>query len=1655
MKYSISYTGEEISENYSLQEKLKRDFSLDFPDFGEGEVSISEYLIKVQKIVADKKDFHIQPRIAIALMSFSNMLLVKDLDPSKWFGKNGKNKLTGNPIVRQVFEGGAAISGEGDFSEKDYNVDENQAFDLPLVFDADSSQHSALIDILIHKKNLVVEGPPGTGKSQTIANLISAAIAQGKTVLFVAEKMAALEVVKARLESAGLGNFLLELHSNKTSKKQVLESLHKRMYLNPEKLLNLDPKLDELARYKSELLRYESLINKKINAKIDLTLHQLIWRSERYRQELKDALPLVEGIRLENVENYNESSVNEGVDILVDLGNHFMEIGGYDVTQPYWGFYPMLVPPGTHRKVIELVKNTYISLNITDSVGRDLDLIAASALSSADHSLISGIAARVLYPSVKCEKSFLSKDNLSYAIDTLYTAKEGLDSIQGGYETIEAIFLSKKGLEDAISYSKSKVDEIDNLQKARLSAKTGIIRNLGKNEAFHEKVCSFNPETHKNILQARSGETISEIKKRFDNIQCLYDSFIGLQKNVVGFFRMLGCLEPSDISGYITSIDFFDIVALFPVSAIGNYSDAFSSTWTIPDLLDFVDLSSKITVLKKALEGKMYLDLLPKNTELQNAIRIFRQGDSIFRFFDQEWYSATKLYKSISVENNKCSTKEKIRDLKDLLELLELSECYSIHPAVSVFGIKTAKIGEKDLKDYLELSSWALNIEKYLEKKFNNREWPSGLKPANIATVIGSLHEIIPMAKELVSVSRDIFTYCYNYEPLFHANIFNKTELAALSSVCSRVCIKANQSIDLLEKLVGSDFVYDNLSNGVELINEVKRLDRTLEDGIGFNNIFQFLYRGVATPVEDIRKVIDIAGQLIQTNFIAQGLAAVVTTSPVKNSITQVSIALKTLDSLDKSFSKFDAEMNSIGRFELIDFLRPSLSVNQYSHGYELTTVSALAEIRYKLDSVLADPELLYGWAGYVRARASANERYMEPIVDLLESHRLLPDQLSGSYKYLFYMTLVSEHLSQNPILSRFSGIRHNKIRDEFQKIDREIIKERGRNIACKSPAVRMPAGDSGALVDSKTEGALLEHLVYQSKPRMPVRKFLKRAPLSVQMLKPCFMMGPQAVAQFLTPGAIEFDLVVMDEASQLPPEEAIGAIVRGRQLVVMGDSKQLPPTSFFSRSAVVEDESEELAVEMESILDVCSVHFKPSRMLKWHYRSKHHSLIAFSNKHFYDNNLIVFPSPYGQVGSLGVKSKFVSGAVYENQSNIREAEEVVNEIFQHIANRPYDSLGVATLNVRQKDLIEEIFYKNASLRKDVDDFLTYWNEQGQRLFVKNLENVQGDERDCIIISTTFGCAPGCNVPAQRFGPISEEGGKRRLNVLFTRARKSVFIITSLRPEHIVVDPASRGGAKYLKAYLEYARTGNLEIPTGSEGEPESDFERSVMQALLLAGFNVTPQLGVAGYRIDLAVHHPKYPQIYLAAIECDGATYHSAQSARDRDRIRQEILESMGWKDRIWRIWSTDWFITPEKELQKLIHFLNILVETWEPEHTSGSSWSETTAYSTVPDTESILTVSGVIESENSDLLDFGDQDIVEVGDRVFYVDMSDAESEQDIIISLSKNDFENRIVSRGKPIAKALLSSSIGEVVQLEIPGEKTQNLRIIRIEKTAYKD
>jgi very-short-patch-repair endonuclease len=582
-------------------------------------------------------------------------------------------------------------------------------------------------------------------------------------------------------------------------------------------------------------------------------------------------------------------------------------------------------------------------------------------------------------------------------------------------------------------------------------------------------------------------------------------------------------------------------------------------------------------------------------------------------------------------------------------------------------------------------------------------------------------------------------------------------------------------------------------------------------------------------------------------------------------------------------------------------------------------------ELTFWFESALSLREVFPQWVRFHQLMEALPGKAYRGLVQALMDRNIQSTHWSTIYYWNVVRSKLGEIADASPALKGLQAVDQVNRRKRFHQMEEQLMQLDRAEVIAKIHLDRyeLPGGIDQGRRGEFTELGLIDNETNKQKRHRPLRHLFHYAGNALRGLKPCWMMSPSTVASLVPREAIEqFDLVIVDEASQMPPERAFGMISRAKQCVVVGDPKQLPPTSFFQRSSSSEEteESEEVdteALDEESILDLCTKSFKPVRRLKWHYRSRHGSLIAFSNRQFYNNQLVVFPSCDRD---FAINRHLVQAPRYVRSINLPEVTLLCDVVLEQLAVHPERTLGVVAMNESQAEEISEqletLSIHHEELRRRLD--LT---DSSEELFVKALEKVQGDERDTIVISTTYGPAEPGGPLAMRFGPINQGGGHRRLNVLFTRAKHGIELVTSMESSQIHPTATSSLGVHALKDYLKYVETRSLDTGRQTGRPPDSDFEVVVAEALERHGYQVECQVGVANYFIDLAVIHPRQPDLYLLGVECDGATYHSARAARDRDKYRQSVLENLGWE--IYRIWSTDWFENAEAETRKLVAYL------------------------------------------------------------------------------------------------------------------------------------
>ncbi|MBB2202325.1 DUF3320 domain-containing protein [Gluconacetobacter tumulisoli] len=569
----------------------------------------------------------------------------------------------------------------------------------------------------------------------------------------------------------------------------------------------------------------------------------------------------------------------------------------------------------------------------------------------------------------------------------------------------------------------------------------------------------------------------------------------------------------------------------------------------------------------------------------------------------------------------------------------------------------------------------------------------------------------------------------------------------------------------------------------------------------------------------------------------------------------------------------------------------------------------------------------LRDWCSWRRACHEASHLGLSPLVEAIEQGIVAGDDVVPVFEANYARWWTMHAVSDSRLLSGFVAATH----------EGRILRFRERDEKLKTLAAQLIRARLAGQIPDETarqhdpEYKVLTREMAKKARHLPVRQLAEKMPRALRTLTPCLMMSPLSVAQYLPADAAPFDLVIFDEASQIATWDAIGAIGRGRQVVVVGDPKQLPPTDFFARGRGPDEggASDEMT-DLDSILDECIGAGIPAISLAWHYRSRHESLIAFSNQAYYGGDLVTFPSPV--TADRAVSFRFVPDGVYEpgrngSHTNPAEARMVVAEALRILRDGRGRSVGIVTFNGEQQKRIVDLL--DAEVRKDPGLERFIGEKADEPLLIKNLENVQGEERDVMLFSLTYGPDAAGRI-SMNFGPLNRDGGERRLNVAITRAREQLIVFGSLRGNQIAVERTQALGVHDLRRFLIFAEHGATALcgaHEGSVGGFDSLFEVEVARMLRAKGWDVVTQVGVSGFRVDLGVVDPDLPSTFLAGVECDGATYHRSATARDRDRLRQAVLENLGWN--VIRIWSTDWWTNAPREVERVDLALRACLDT------------------------------------------------------------------------------------------------------------------------------
>ena len=1341
----------------------------------------------------------VQREASFGVYPFQGIELYHDLDTQQ-------ADFSKFPIVSELMIGKGADPSiqSSDFSEEDVDSLVGQSLVPHIVLDADSSQFISLLKVA-NNENVALEGPPGSGKSQTIVNAISNAIFSGKKVLFVAQKVTALEVVLSRLKSLGLHQFVLPLMGGHGSTDEFYEAVADRMAMRPSSSSrDLENLKTQYESHRDKLSDYIDILTRPV-AGTGMTVHQVLGVVVA-NSEVISNLPLeLRSIRVypdKLVKDFGPSDIDAMASQVADWCAR-LAMSRLATSSP-WVDAPA-----------ESLDTDLINKAMVDAGRASIEIQTAQSKLNAPSKVLFQQCLKNPLNVIRSEVEELSKDpNLFKAHDL---------STEVGTEQAGRV------LNDLVD-TNSKLADL----QSHLGLSIDKLPLVGKNKSKFVLLKDFVSEFK---VQKITSGTISATKEALLNRR-------------FGLFRIQS-FKAERIDQISPGITIQQILAYEPLLRHRNEIQIFKA------YLSVIGVEGGRTELRKTkqlLRDRTQVfsgEELPSARKLSNLQNII-QNSGIFSFLSSS-------YKSAMQESGRMLISAKTKPA--IIRKLDEAQSF-IKDWTSLEISNHVKISDESLSDRL---SGLLLILDELEA-INNR---SGLTLFSALQLVSleSLEDQIGLIKDaeatslswsdIISEASSVDSKISKLELSFHG--LNEAEWIFVS-------LGYVSPIKLLVLISNSENIENLLVIRAKLIAS---LDPEFEDDAFANRMLEAhrVYAQLSEPVASV--LFDEEGE-------------------------------QAFDAIEKLLPSFEKAQQSF------------LSLMQVKGKHVVAHAIGLKKILEVLEHHKSDQTGLNNLIARRSVFAEAAKAGLENLIERMEEAEIAQDY-RGVAKAALAASLQDQIQHEfGSVLMQFDGTSLTAARSRIQSLDRKII-EISRHEVANSAIARAnpPYGNSYGKKSEYTGLALLNHNL-QLQRRAPPRKILKRAQSALMELFPCWMMVPSAVAQHL-PKSTDFDLVIIDEASQMTPENSISALMRAKNAFIAGDTNQLPPTNFFKGLSVDEEEDEDVTTTEESILELANVQFHPKHRLLWHYRSKHEDLIAFSNHYVYDNELIIFPSPAPTMRGMGISLVEVNGT-FQRGVNPAEAQVMLGAIVQFMKDTPNRSLGVAVMNQSQMEQLEALVLREADSNKAVSQYLDHWASARQgleRFFVKNLENVQGDERDVIFIGTVYGRDP-LGKFYQRFGPINGPAGKRRLNVLFSRAKEQIVTFTSIPLGEFNPSPTNEG-ATLLRRWLEFSATKRLgEVAHNHDraGHADSPFEEHVIEAVKSLGYEPVPQVGISSYFIDIGVKHPRYPLGYICGIECDGATYHSSKSARDRDRLREEVLNRLGWD--LYRIWSTDWFRDP-----------------------------------------------------------------------------------------------------------------------------------------------
>lgn len=1434
-KFHLKWSGDDIEENLSLQLFFQREFGLRLPNIDDFEtLDIDAYLASVEAMIEGRAQWGVLRDDAIlGLFSFAKFMMYRDLDPQVWERLGGMEAL---PMLRGVVTDGfpgATLTEEG--GKLDTIIPPEK---MRHVVDCDSSQGLVVHDVL-QGKNILVQGPPGTGKSQTIANIISAAVAEKKRVLFIAEKMAALEVVKRRLDHVGVGVACLELHSNKANKRSLLQELRQTLNLGDPKGNSAAPIIEQLTDRRDLLNAHAERLHKPLPC-AELTAYQVFGHLVRLRRLGYTTQTLT----LDDPTSWAPHEKEAREELLGELIERIETIG-VPSKHAWNGVQNDALLPNDRDRLIGMVAKLSTGLNhwveVATTLHGALDLAAPTCLNDAGLAVLRAkalVATPAIGPDALQSPIWDQPHQSDYVIETVESAKQASTAI------------AAKAEERALGMN--------------WAPTTTVLRSL---------IPTFVLSSELAALSASYGSLTRLIPDLTRLAQLL------AEKNPLTLDIALRLVAIAERATSIPELDREALVSHIWERGVDAVEDIVAAVENVQRAKN-----NLATVFRDAAWGIHIAEL--ESTRGQLSMR----GTSVFRFFNGQWRHANQLIRS-QLSNPKLPPKDVLQFLDMLLDARVSQKKIAEHDTEGLEAFGSDWQRERSDTSYLRgVVAWMRTLRPL---GMGVRERLADIEDRVLATEIAKrvkpgleelLRKFSPIHGVLVAAERN---------PWGEETLLERVPLSTISEKAAFWHSAHSQTCSL----IGSEEL--TIEQALEVISHIQHAQKTREhfDAVVMQGQSAFgpFWQGLDSKTLELR---EIATWMLNNPDLRQLASKVVDPKSLLEQAERASVDAQALA----------AEVTEV--LVNLQFKGDSESIRDPSS-------APLLSLTTQLSSWQEDPEGLRAWVAYLAIAKEVKRNGLGAIAEGLSNGTLATTHAMGVFELSYFEAVLEALVQRDRALASFDGQRQSQVVSSFANLDLQRMQlARYETVKAHHAQIPRQGGASGPT-------AVLIGEMSKKKGHLPIRQLMQRCAPAIQALKPVFMMSPLSVAQFLPAGALEFDMLVIDEASQVQPIDALGAIARVKQLVVVGDERQLPPTRFFAKALgdgadQDDDDAGAQAADVESILGLCRARGLPERMLRWHYRSRHQSLIAVSNQQFYEGKLFIVPSPYTSEAGVGLRFHHMPEAAYDRgntRTNPVEAKAVALAVLAHIRNTPRLTLGVATFSTQQRRAIMDELELLRRKHPETEGFFA--DHSSEPFFVKSLENIQGDERDVIFISIGYGRDSQGHM-TMNFGPVSRDGGERRLNVLISRAKSRCEVFTSITDEDIDPERGKGKGTFALKLFLNYARTGRLHLTEQNRDVKHSVFELEVASALRARGYDLHTDVGIAGFFVDIAVSDLAKPGRYILGIECDGLSYRDAKSARDRDRLRETVLRDKGWQ--VYRLWSSDWFHRPEAELEKLI---------------------------------------------------------------------------------------------------------------------------------------